>query len=284
MKPIPMFFGALFLAACGATSISTSLDDTTPDGALVFDDAGRLVVDDEARRAFDYVLLAEEELSEPDLEAWFGFRLDEAGFTDDEVDQVLEAFGAYRRYRTRAAAALTDPSLTLDQARSRIDRARSAELARTPLADDEATRTDRAFAIRAALHESDPAERRRQVEALTAPASERFRQSLGGRYFEAHATVEAARDDDLTPAQLARVRREAFAPFGPDAVARLEALHRARADFEHRVAQLADAAEELRSQLPAAAAEAALAEQIAEGFTEAEQRRVPGALQRHQAR
>lgn len=277
-----MRFVILFsLMACGgASAVPDSLQGTASDGALVFDDQGQLVVDADARRAFDYVLLAEGEVAEEQLEAWFSSRLVAADYTPSEVDAILATFAAYQRYRTQAAAILSAVDLSPATAQARLDEVRRTELGDTPLARDEAGRLARAFALREALAEPDPETRQSRMAAIRSPLSADFRASIGGRYLEARATVEAARASGASEVELREVRRDAYASFGPAAVARLEAQQVARAAFEARIADLRVTIDRLHAELPASAADAAVQHYIAEHFSEVEQRRVKGALRR----
>ncbi|MEM6925498.1 MAG: lipase secretion chaperone [Myxococcota bacterium] len=274
---------AFGLVACGGPTLTPqALQGTDPDGGFHFDDQGQLVVDADAQRAFDYVLLAEGELDETELEGWLADRLTDAGQPEAEIDQIVEAFERYQQYRTEAAAVLEDPQTRPDLAQARLDEVRLRTLGDSPLARDEAARVFRAFALKAALDEPDPVVRQTRVHALTAPASAELRAGPGGRFLSARAAVEAAREAGRPDAELSAVRREAYASFGPEAVDRLEALQQQRANFRARVAALAAELDAMEGASEEAVARA-MADNLEADFSEAEQKRVRGALDRYRA-
>ncbi|MEN0067746.1 MAG: hypothetical protein AAGA48_36795 [Myxococcota bacterium] len=269
MTRIRTLFLAVVLVACGAPSAETSLTGTDLDGAFTFDPA--LVLDDGARRAFDYALLVEDELPEAEFAAWFEARLRAHDLDEAHVAEVRAAFEGYVDYRRQAAQILERPSGNRVQARADLDQLVTDALGTTPLATSERQRLDRGFAMADALALPDQRQRQAAIQALTAEDEAQFRQTTAGRYRKAQAAITEAKEAGASPSELAAIRTRQFATFGSAALARLEALEARRAAFRSRIEALAKVPESER------------AARMIEQFSPDERRRVPGALLRLEA-
>ena len=268
--------------ACRTATIGPpSLEGTAMDGHFSFDEQGAVVMDADAQRAFDYILLAEGELAPEALEDWVRHTLADEGLSDEAIEQSWEAFSAYQRYRERSSMVLTDTALSRVEARHAIEDALDAELGASPLAVRERARLDRAFQLSAALDIPEPEARRQAVWSLVSTADA---DNSAVRFIDGTAAIRAAQESGASPAELTRIRHEHFAVFGEEALDRLEAVAAHREDFQGRIVALAADIDSLDEDASAEQKDATVRRWIAERFSPDEQRRVRGALARHQER
>lgn len=256
-----------------------SLDGTEIDGAFHYSREGHFVFDEDARQAFDYFLTADGELTPTQLQDWVDVVI-VAEVSPAERTAVIDSWYAYVAYRKEAAAAATSESAMSQpqQAKAALLSALDAGFAGSPFAAAERERIERAFALRGVYDRlgDDHVARDAELARLDADATARFADSRAGRLLAARRSVETARSEATTTAQLHSLRAQQFDADNPGAADRLAALDAKRADWDARVEayQLARAA--ARAQwvgAPSQLDEALVAlEQMS--FTPAERRRV----------
>lgn len=255
-----------------------SLEGTAIDGRFTFDAAGELVLDEGARRAFDYFLAADGELSPDELDAWVAEQLREQVGDGRAHEQVMAAWSAYRVFRAEAAAVVEDPNVTAqpDAVERRLLDAIDRHLGDAPLAASERERIEQGFALQRAYAITDPSARAAELARLSAGETQRFAQSRAGRYLAGREAIERARLAHADADTIAALREQHFDAIEPGAAARLAALDEKRAAWTQRVDTYRRAREQLRQRYIGSPAEleAAIAKLETDHFSAAERRRV----------
>lgn len=245
--------------------VISSWVDVDADGTIQFDEKGRLRVDRNLRRRFDFILTGLGEVPPDRLRAEFGRQL-EAAYTPEQVAQILSEFDRYVDY-LRSADALM--SSTAPDLRSRFEAVTALqrdflgpERSEAWFGEDNAYLERTLDVMEGRIEGGDEAQDPYAAELQAATAH--------------HMAVEMADQYErlgIEPAQR-HVEREAL--YGTEAADRLAALDAERAAWETRVRAYAQERARLEAMLGLGEAErqAALGAWIDGEFSEAEQRRL----------
>lgn len=246
-----------------------SLRGTRIDGGLAVDASGRFVATPDARRLFDYFLATAGEEPAADIRARIVAVIDRR-LSGDAARDATALLDRYLAYRERARHTTTREDLLAARRETLGPDADALFADVTPLED---------MAVEAARIANDPSlgpdERAARRAALEAQLPEPLRETRAQALAPLNLIAEesALRAAGASPDEI-RALRERMT--GADAADRLEALDRARADWDARVASYreARAAIEADSSLPADARAQAIDDLIAARFTGPERMRV----------
>jgi len=224
-------------AAAVARALPRSLRGTTPDGELVADESGHLAVTRETRRFFDYFLAASGEWSDARIRK----RLDDeirtrlAPGSAAEARALLDRYLTYRA-RARALPPAADPAAAAATLASLRRDTLGPEAARAFFGDEE-TLTTAALERRRIAADPDlpPDERARRLAAVedTLPVEMRAARAQAIAPLQLMQEEARLRDAGASPAELRALRERTV---GVEAADRLEALDRARAEWQARLA------------------------------------------------